>query len=122
MLDRPDVDHGVTFEMVCGKGGYAASIARIWAGSGLQRPCPWNCRRSGQAPSIVENAITLAQGRGDGQNTRTATHYLGPAEWVQEPASRHALATEGAQKSCGNGNPGMVFAKDVEYGDERGLP
>jgi len=115
MLDRPDVDH-VTLEMVCGKGGYVRSIARdlgeVLGCKGHVR----ELRRTWSGPFDVENAITLAQ-VDEVAKTPALDEYLGPLEMGLQDLPMVTATAEGAQK-LRNGNPGMVFATDVEYGDE----
>ena len=43
--------------------------------------------------------------------------FLGPLELGLQDLPQVTASSEGAMK-LHNGNPGMVFAKDVEYGDE----
>ena len=43
--------------------------------------------------------------------------FLGPLEMGLQELPEVTASSEGAVK-LRNGNPGMVFAKDVEYGDE----
>lgn len=115
MLDRPDADH-VTLEMVCGKGGYVRSIARdlgeVLGCKGHVR----ELRRTWSGPFEVENAITLAQVEGMAKTT-ALDEYLGPLEMGLQDLPQVTASSEGAMR-LRNGNPGMVFANDVEYGDE----
>jgi tRNA pseudouridine55 synthase len=115
MLDRPDADH-VTLEMVCGKGGYVRSIARdlgeVLGCKGHVR----ELRRTWSGPFEVENAITLAQ-VDEMAKTTELDQYLGPLEMGLQDLPQVTASSEGAMR-LRNGNPGMVFANDVEYGDE----
>ena len=115
MLDRPDADH-VTLEMVCGKGGYVRSIARdlgeVLGCKGHVR----ELRRTWSGPFEVANAITLAQVEEMAKTTELDA-FLGPLELGLQDLPQVTASSEGAMK-LRNGNPGMVFAKDVEYGDE----
>jgi tRNA pseudouridine55 synthase len=115
MLDRPDADH-VTLEMVCGKGGYVRSIARdlgeVLGCKGHVR----ELRRTWSGPFDVANAITLAQVE-EMAKTPALDAYLGPLEMGLQDLPEVTASSEGAAK-LRNGNPGMVFASGVEYGDE----
>jgi tRNA pseudouridine55 synthase len=115
MMDRPDADH-VTLEMVCGKGGYVRSIARdlgnVLGCKGHVR----ELRRTWSGPFDVENAITLAKVE-EMAKTPALDEYLGPLETGLQELPQVTASSEGAMR-LRNGNPGMVFANDVEYGDE----
>ncbi|MEH6645901.1 tRNA pseudouridine(55) synthase TruB [Sulfitobacter sp.] len=115
MLDRPDPDHA-TLEMVCGKGGYVRSIARdlgnVLGCKGHVR----ELRRTWSGPFDVENAVTLAQIE-ELAKSPDLDAFLGPLEMGLQELPEVTASGEGAVK-LRNGNPGMVFAKDVEYGDE----
>lgn len=115
MLDRPDANH-VTLEMVCGKGGYVRSIARdlgeVLGCKGHVR----ELRRTWSGPFEVENALTLDQ-IDEMAKTTALDEYLGPLEMGLQELPQVTASSEGATR-LRNGNPGMVFANDVEYGDE----
>ncbi|MEQ6203216.1 tRNA pseudouridine(55) synthase TruB [Sulfitobacter sp. HNIBRBA2951] len=115
LLDRPDADH-VTLEMVCGKGGYVRSIARdlgdVLGCKGHVR----ELRRTWSGPFDAADAVTLAQVEEMAKSPELDAH-LGPLELGLADLPQVTASTEGAQK-LRNGNPGMVFATDVEYGDE----
>ncbi len=114
LLDRPDADH-VTLEMVCGKGGYVRSIARdlgevLGCKAHVQR-----LRRTWSGPFEAADAITLEQVEALAR-TAELDAYLGPLELGLDDLPQVTASAEGAVK-LRNGNPGMVFGKDVEYGD-----
>lgn len=115
MLERPDADH-VTLEMVCGKGGYVRAIARdlgeVLGCKGHVR----ELRRTWSGPFEVENAITLEQVDALAK-TPELDAYLGPLELGLEDLPQVTASAEGAVR-LRNGNPGMVFANGVDYGDE----
>ena len=115
LMDRPDADN-VTLEMVCGKGGYVRSIARdlgeVLGCKGHVR----ELRRTWSGPFEVENAITLAQVE-EMAKTPALDEFLGPLETGLQELPQVTASSEGAVR-LRNGNPGMVFANDVEYGDE----
>ncbi|CUH75176.1 tRNA pseudouridine(55) synthase TruB [Tropicibacter naphthalenivorans] len=115
MLDRPDVDH-VTLEMVCGKGGYVRSIARDL---GEALGCFGHVRelrRVWSGPFEAEKGLSLEQ-IDEMAKTPDLDAYLLPLEVGLDDLPELRCTPEGAVR-LGNGNPGMVFASDVEYGDE----
>ena len=115
LLDRPDADH-VTLEMVCGKGGYVRSIARDL---GQKLGCLGHVRelrRTWSGPFDAANALTLAQIDEIAHTPELDTHLLPLAEGLVDLPEVKATP-EGATR-LRNGNPGMVIAHDVEYGDE----
>ncbi|KEJ90387.1 tRNA pseudouridine(55) synthase TruB [Sulfitobacter donghicola] len=115
LMDRPDADH-VTLEMVCGKGGYVRSIARdlgeVLGCKGHVR----ELRRTWSGPFDVANAITLDQVE-ELATTPALDEFIGPLELGLQELPQVTASSDGAIK-LRNGNPGMVFANDVEYGDE----
>ncbi|WP_411974467.1 tRNA pseudouridine(55) synthase TruB [Sulfitobacter faviae] len=115
LVDRPDADH-VTLEMVCGKGGYVRSIARDL---GQKLGCLGHVRelrRTWSGPFEAGNALTLAQVDELARTPELDTYLLPLAEGLAELPEVKATP-EGATR-LRNGNPGMVIAHDVEYGDE----
>ncbi|WP_289044114.1 tRNA pseudouridine(55) synthase TruB [uncultured Aliiroseovarius sp.] len=115
MLDRPDADH-VTLEMTCGKGGYVRSIARdlgeVLGCFGHVR----ELRRIWSGPFDAEDGVSmdlvdkLAK-------TGELDAYLHPLEDGLTDLPELKATDEGAAR-LRHGNPGMVIASDVEYGDE----
>ena len=115
LTDRPDVDH-VTLEMVCGKGGYVRSIARDL---GQALGCLGHVRelrRVWSGPFDVTQAITLEKVEAMARTPDLDT-YLLPLEKGLEDLPQVKATAEGATR-LRNGNPGMVIAHGVEYGDE----
>lgn len=115
LVDRPDADH-VTLEMVCGKGGYVRSIARdLGAALGCLAHVR-SLRRVWSGPFEAEAGLTLDQveemARTPGLDARLQPLEMGLADLPQVTTT-----AEGAVK-LRHGNPGMVFANDVAYGDE----
>ena len=115
LIDRPDADH-VTLEMTCGKGGYVRSIARDL---GQALGCYGHVmalRRVWSGPFDVEDGLTLEQ-----LDTLARTHELDaklrPLEVGLTDLPELRCTPEGAAR-LRNGNPGMVLAASVEYGDE----
>ncbi len=115
MLDRPDADH-VMLEMVCGKGGYVRSIARDLGNMLGCKGHVRELRRTWSGPFEVENALTLQQ-IDDMAKSPDLDAHLGPLELGLQDLPEVTASAEGVVR-LRNGNPGMVFAKDVEYGDE----
>lgn len=115
MTDRPDADH-VTLEMTCGKGGYVRSIARDL---GEALGCFGHVRelrRIWSGPFDAADGLTLAKVEELAQTPELDTYLRPVADGLAElPEVR---ATPDGATRMRNGNPGMVFASDVEYGDE----
>jgi tRNA pseudouridine55 synthase len=115
LTDRPDADH-VTLEMVCGKGGYVRSIARdlgaVLGCFGHVR----ELRRVWSGPFDAADGLTMAQIEEMARTPELDTHLL-PLEQGLVDLPEVKATAEGAVK-LRNGNPGMVIAHDVEYGDE----
>ena len=115
MVDRPDPDH-VMLEMTCGKGGYVRSIARdLGAALGCHGHVT-QLRRIWSGPFEVENAVTFDQIEALARDPALDT-YLQPLEIGLQDLPELRCTPEGATR-LRNGNPGMVIASDVEYGEE----
>lgn len=115
VVSRPDADH-VELEMVCGKGGYVRSIARdLGRALGCLGHVAW-LRREWSGPFSCADAVTLDRieelARTDGIDALLKPLELGLADLPELPAT-----PEGAAR-LKNGNPGMVFASDVDWGEE----
>ncbi len=114
LIDRPDRDHA-TFEMVCGKGGYVRSIARDL---GRTLGCLGhvrNLRRIWSGPFDAEDGLTLDQLDALARSPALDAHLI-PLEAALADLPEVKTTAEGATR-LRNGNPGMVFASDAEYGD-----
>ncbi|UWR11119.1 tRNA pseudouridine(55) synthase TruB [Sulfitobacter mediterraneus] len=115
LTDRPDADH-VTLEMVCGKGGYVRSIARDL---GEALGCYGHVRelrRIWSGPFEAAKGLTIEQIEEMARTPELDEHLLPLEEGLCDLPEVKASA-EGATR-LRNGNPGMVIANDVEYGDE----
>ncbi|MCE8540015.1 tRNA pseudouridine(55) synthase TruB [Ruegeria pomeroyi] len=115
MVDRPDADH-VVLEMTCGKGGYVRSIARDL---GTALGCHGHVRelrRIWSGPFEAEDGITIEQIDALAK-TPELDSYLRPLEEGLADLPELKCSPEGAQR-LRNGNPGMVYPGDAEYGDE----
>ena len=115
LIDRPDADH-VTLEMTCGKGGYVRAIARdlgeVLGCYGHVR----DLRRIWSGPFRAEDGLTIEQ-IDELAHTPELDAYLRPLEEGLSDLPRVAVTDQGLAK-LKNGNPGMVVAHGVEYGDE----
>ncbi|WP_170336437.1 tRNA pseudouridine(55) synthase TruB [Ruegeria arenilitoris] len=115
LVDRPDEDH-VMLEMTCGKGGYVRSIARdLGAALGCHGHVK-ELRRIWSGPFEVENGLSIEQ-IDEMAKTTALDEYLHPLETGLADLPELKCTPEGATR-LRNGNPGMVLASDVEYGDE----
>lgn len=115
LIDRPDADH-VTLEMVCGKGGYVRSIARDLGNAlgcfGHVR----ELRRAWSGPFEAADGLSMEQIEELARSPELDAHLLPLEQGLVDLPEVRATA-DGALR-LRNGNPGMVFAQDVEYGDE----
>ncbi|WP_291727931.1 tRNA pseudouridine(55) synthase TruB [Leisingera sp. F5] len=115
LLDRPDEDHAV-LEMTCGKGGYVRSIARdLGAALGCHGYVK-QLRRIWSGPFDAEDGISLELVDELAKST-DLDRYLRPLEEGLADLPELKCTPQGAVR-LRNGNPGMVIAADVEYGDE----
>ncbi|WP_299770764.1 tRNA pseudouridine(55) synthase TruB [uncultured Tateyamaria sp.] len=115
LTDRPDPDH-VELEMVCGKGGYVRSIARDL---GEALGCYGHVRelrRIWSGPFEAADGLTFDQIEEMAQTPALDEHLRPISEGLADLPELRATA-EGAAR-LRNGNPGMVLAADVEYGEE----
>ncbi|MBO9407595.1 tRNA pseudouridine(55) synthase TruB [Shimia sp. R9_1] len=115
MVDREDEDH-VTLEMTCGKGGYVRSIARdLGAALGCHGHVR-ELRRIWSGPFDAADGLTIEQIDEMAKQPELDTH-LRPLEEGLEELTEVKATPDGATR-LRNGNPGMVIAHDVEYGEE----
>ena len=115
IVARPDADH-VELEMVCGKGGYVRSIARdLGAALGCHGHVAW-LRRLWSGPFDVSDGLNLDQIDAMAQSPALDA-YVQPLEVGLADLPNLPATPEGAAR-LRNGNPGMVLASDVDYGDE----
>ncbi len=115
LVDMPDADHAV-LEMVCGKGGYVRSIARDL---GQVLGCYGHVvqlRRVWAGPFEIEDSIPFEK-LGEMAKDRALDEFLLPLEAGLNDLEELHCTPEGAAR-LRNGNPGMVIASDVEYGEE----
>ena len=115
LTDRPDADH-VALEMTCGKGGYVRSVARDL---GEALGCLGHVvrlRRIRSGPFDADAGLTLDQIEALAKQPEL-DGFLQPLEVGLTDLPELRCTPEGAAR-LRNGNPGMVLASDVEYGDE----
>lgn len=116
MEDRPDADH-VVLEMVCGKGGYVRSIARdLGQALGCYGHVEW-LRRVWSGPfDADEDGVSVDQ-INDMARTPELDDLLRPVEEGLADLPE-VKATDAGAARLRNGNPGMVIAHDIEFGEE----
>ncbi len=115
MVARPDADH-VELELVCGKGGYVRAIARdLGAALGCHGHVAW-LRRLWSGPFDADKGLSVARIDALAQSPALDAHLRPLEAGLAGLPELHATA-EGAAR-LRNGNPGMVLASDLEYGDE----
>ena len=115
LVDRPDTDH-VTLEMICGKGGYVRSIARDL---GQALGCYGHVkvlRRVWSGPFDAKDGLTIEQIEQMAQSPELDTYLRPLAEGLSELPE--VKTTDQGNVRLLNGNPGMVIASDVEFGEE----
>ncbi len=115
LIEMPDADHAV-LEMTCGKGGYVRSIARDL---GKALGCYGHVvqlRRVWAGPFEIEDSIPFAK-LDELAKDRALDAFLLPLEAGLNDLEELLCTPEGAAK-LRNGNPGLVLAADVEYGEE----
>jgi len=115
MADRPDADH-VTLEMTCGKGGYVRAIARDL---GEKLGCLGHVlrlRRDWSGPFEAEQGLSWEEIERMAQTPELDEHVL-PLETGLDELPQVKATEQGAAR-LRNGNPGMVIAQDIDYGDE----
>ena len=115
MIDRPDADH-VVLEMTCGKGGYVRSIARDL---GEALGCfghVHHLRRIWSGPFTAEEGMSLETIDELAKQPELDSH-LRPLEEGLADIAEVRCPPESLAK-LRNGNPAIVIAHDVEYGEE----
>lgn len=115
MIDREDADH-VTLEMTCGKGGYVRSIARDLGEALGCHGHVRELRRIWSGPFDATDGLTIDQIDAMAK-TPDLDQYLRPIEQGLAELPEVKATSEGATRMR-NGNPGMVIASDVDYGEE----
>jgi len=115
LIDRPNPDHAV-LSMTCGKGGYVRSVARDL---GQKLGCYGHVlqlRRIWSGPFDATDGLTLDQIDKLARTPELETHLL-PLETGLADLPMVTCMPQGAAR-LRNGNPGMVVAYDIDYGEE----
>ncbi len=115
LLERPDPDHAVLM-LVCGKGGYVRSIARDLGEALGCLGHVLSLRRIWSGPFDAEDGLSLEQ-IDELARTPELDTYLRPLEEGLADLPELSCTPEAAAK-LRNGNPAMVIASGLEYGDE----
>ena len=116
MDDRPDADH-VILEMTCGKGGYVRAVARdLGEALGCYGHVEW-LRRVWSGPFDADEDGVSIERINELARTPELDTLLRPIEegLIDLPQVK---ATDAGAVRLRNGNPGMVIAHDVEFGEE----
>lgn len=114
-ISRPDADH-VELELTCGKGGYVRAIARDL---GVALGCYGHVRqlrRIWSGPFETSDAISFETIEKLAKSP-DLDQYVLPLETGLTDLPRLNCRPEEVGK-LRNGNPGMVLASNLEYGDE----
>lgn len=115
MTGRPDADT-VELEMVCGKGGYVRSVARdLGAALGCHGHVLW-LRREWSGPFEASGSVGIATIEAEAKTPALDARLL-PLEAGLAELPELKSTAEGAAR-LRNGNPGMVLAADVGWGEE----
>ena len=114
LVDRPDADTAV-LEMTCGKGGYVRAIARDLGEALGCHGHVTQLRRIWSGPFEADAGLTYERIEAMAR-TPELDAYLLPLETGLEDVPELRTTPEGAAR-LRNGNPGMVLASDVEYGE-----
>lgn len=115
LTDRPDADH-VVLELVCGKGGYVRSVARdLGAALGCHGHV-LRLRRVWSGPFVASEGVSMERIE-ELARSEEIDALLMPMEMALDCLEEVKATDEGAVR-LRNGNPGMVIARDVDYGEE----
>jgi len=115
LTDRPDADHAV-FEMTCGKGGYVRAIARdLGAALGCLGHVV-TLRRLWSGPFRAEDGLSMDEIARMAGTPELDAHLRALEEGLA--GLPRVVATDEGAARLRNGNPGMVIARDVEWGEE----
>lgn len=115
MTGRPDADH-VDLELVCGKGGYVRSIARDLGEALGCHGHVRQLRRVWSGPFEAAEGVTMDRIE-ELARTEDIDALLIPVD-VALDCMPEVRATDEGVARLRNGNPGLVIASDVEYGEE----
>lgn len=112
---RPDADT-VELELVCGKGGYVRSIARDLGEVLGCHAHVLHLRRIWSGPWDAEDGVSL-ETIDDMAKTPELDDFLRPLDEGLADLPELKTNAEGVTR-LKNGNPGMVYPGEAEYGDE----
>lgn len=115
LLDRPDADH-VVLELVCGKGGYVRAIARDLGDALGCKGHVLRLRRVWSGPFAASEGVSMERIE-ELARSEEIDQLLLPMDIALDCMEEVKATDEGAVR-LRNGNPGMVIARDVEYGEE----
>ena len=115
LVDRPDADHAF-WRWSAARAGTSARSRGIWARRWGVTGMSWRCGGSGRGPFEAENGLNIEQIEAMAQSPRSRHVSATLGRGAERPAMVTATP-EGAAR-LRNGNPGMVIANDVEYGEE----
>ena len=115
LLDRLDADHAV-LHLVCGKGGYVRSIARDLGEALGCLGHVLRLRRTWSGPFDAEDGLSLEKIEALAR-TPELDAYVRPLEEGLADLPELTCTAEAAVR-LRNGNPAMVIASGVDYGDE----
>ncbi|MCH2094282.1 MAG: tRNA pseudouridine(55) synthase TruB [Rhodobacteraceae bacterium] len=115
LTDRPDADH-VELEMTCGKGGYVRSIARDLGRALGCHGHVLTLRRIWSGPFRAEDGLSIDK-IDEMAKTEALDAHIQPLEVGLSDLPR-AVCTPEAAVRLRNGNPGMVMATGIDYGEE----
>ena len=116
LTDRPDADH-VVLELTCGKGGYVRSVARDLGEALGCHAHVKTLRRVWSGPfDAAEDGVTMDRIEELARSEEIDALLL--LDSIALDCLPEVRATEEGATRLRNGNPGMVFANDLEYGDE----
>ncbi|MEO0939339.1 MAG: tRNA pseudouridine(55) synthase TruB [Pseudomonadota bacterium] len=115
LTDRPDADH-VTLEMTCGKGGYVRAIARdLGAALGCYGHVR-ELRRLWSGPFDAADGISWEEIERLARDPALDDHVRPLEEGLADLPE--LTATDQGAVRLRNGNPGMVIASTLNYGEE----
>lgn len=115
LADRPDPDTAV-LEMTCGKGGYVRAIARDLGEALGCHGHVTSLRRLWSGPFDAEDGVSMETVEALARSPELDAH-IRPLEEGLADLPRVTATPEGAAR-LRNGNPGMVIASGVDYGEE----
>jgi tRNA pseudouridine55 synthase len=115
LVERPDPDHAV-LEMTCGKGGYVRAIARDLGEALGCHGHVRELRRIWSGPFVAEEGVSMERIEELAKSEEIDALLIPLSEGLTSLTELKCTA-EGATR-LRHGNPGMVIASDVDYGDE----